>query len=250
MKFRTVCLAVSLVALAAAVTIVRADINQDLKAVLAKIEARAPQIAALKKDGRAGETSQGLIEAVKAVDQNAAKLIAAENADRETFFGLYAKKTKKTAEVVRKNFAVFRFKKAEANEYFKGSNGEWKTKAGNRKNTRQSGAATAERRNPSSPQDAEAELRKLEQRLAEAAAKVAPAGAGPNLIESRIQGEFEGWDGETIFKLVNGQIWQQATYAYTYHYAYQPEVMIIKTHGAYKMKVDGVSGTIFVKRLK
>ena len=61
---------------------------------------------------------------------------------------------------------------------------------------------------------------------------------------------LEGWDGETIFKLDNGQIWQQVTYAYTYHYAYRPKVFIIKTHGAYKMKVDGVSGMIFVKQLK
>lgn len=110
--------------------------------------------------------------------------------------------------------------------------------------------ATAEGRNPSSLEDAEAELRELEKRLAEAVAKIAPAGDGPNLIESRIEGEFEGWDGETIFKLTNGQVWQQAIYAYTYHYAYQPQVTIIKTHGVYKMKVDGVSGTVFVKRIK
>jgi uncharacterized protein YdbL (DUF1318 family) len=129
MKFRTVGLAVSLVALAAVFTVARADINQDLKDVLAKMEARAPQIAALKKDGRAGENAQGLVEAVKAVDKDAAKLIAEENADRETFFGLYAKKTNAEVKVVRKNFALFRFKKAADNEYFKGANGEWKTKA-------------------------------------------------------------------------------------------------------------------------
>jgi uncharacterized protein YdbL (DUF1318 family) len=129
MKFRTVCLAVSLVALAAAFTVVRADIDEDLKAVLAKIKARDPQIAALKKDGRVGENAQGLVEAVKAVDKDAAKVIADENADRETFFGLYATKTNDKVEVVRKNFAVFRFKKAADDEYFKGANGEWKTKA-------------------------------------------------------------------------------------------------------------------------
>jgi len=30
-------------------------------------------------------------------------------------------------------------------------------------------------------------------------------------IENRISGEIEGWDGDTIFKLDNGQIWQQAS---------------------------------------
>ncbi|HMN42444.1 MAG TPA: S1C family serine protease [Phycisphaerales bacterium] len=100
------------------------------------------------------------------------------------------------------------------------------------------------------PQDAEEALRKIEKELAEAVAKIAPAGNGPDLIESKIDGEFSGWDGETIFKLSNGQIWQQVTYGYTYRYAYSPKVFIIKTNGAYKMKVDGVSSTIFVKQIK
>lgn len=71
-----------------------------------------------------------------------------------------------------------------------------------------------------------------------------------SVVESQIDGNFEGWAGETIFKLSNGQIWQQATYAYTYHYAFRPKVLIFKTNSAYKMKVEGVDGTIFVKRLK
>lgn len=70
------------------------------------------------------------------------------------------------------------------------------------------------------------------------------------VIESRIEGEFEGWEGDTIFRLTNGQIWQQSQYAYRYHYAYRPGVIIVKTNSGYKMTVDGVSGSIFVKRLK
>ena len=30
-----------------------------------------------------------------------------------------------------------------------------------------------------------------------------------SVIESKIDGEFEGWEGDTIFKMMNGQIWQQ-----------------------------------------
>lgn len=70
------------------------------------------------------------------------------------------------------------------------------------------------------------------------------------VIESHIDGTFTGWSGETIFKLVNGQIWQQSSYAYTYHYAYRPAVLIYGSGGTYKMKVEGVNGTINVKRLK
>jgi hypothetical protein len=73
---------------------------------------------------------------------------------------------------------------------------------------------------------------------------------GSEVIESRIDGEFEGWEGETIFKLDNGQIWQQSAYAYTYHYAYRPEVLIYKSGGVYKMKVEDVEETITVERLK
>ena len=99
-------------------------------------------------------------------------------------------------------------------------------------------------------EDAETELREAEKKQAEMVAKLASAGNGPDLIESTIEGEFSGWDGDTIFKLSNGQIWQQDSYAYTYHYAFRPKVMIFKTNGAYKLKVDGVAGTIFVKRLE
>jgi len=76
------------------------------------------------------------------------------------------------------------------------------------------------------------------------------ADASNNLIQSSIDGDFEGWDGDTIFKLMNGQIWQQVSYSYTYHYAYMPRVQIYKSANGYKMIVDGVDKTISVKRLR
>lgn len=77
-----------------------------------------------------------------------------------------------------------------------------------------------------------------------------PLGGSPAVIESRIDGQFNGWEGETIFKLVNGQIWQQASYAYRYHYAYSPKVLIFRSGAQYKMKVEGMEGEISVRRLK
>jgi hypothetical protein len=76
----------------------------------------------------------------------------------------------------------------------------------------------------------------------------APFPAG--VIESRIDGEFTGWDGETLFKLQNGQIWQQSSYNYVYHYAYSPEVLIYPSGGRYKMRVEGVDQAVWVQRLK
>ncbi len=71
-----------------------------------------------------------------------------------------------------------------------------------------------------------------------------------NAIESKISGEFSGWEGETIFNLMNGQIWQQSSYAYKYKYAFMPEVLIFLSNGRCKMKVDGINEFIFVQRLK
>src|SRR5450830_554482 len=72
----------------------------------------------------------------------------------------------------------------------------------------------------------------------------------PGVIETEIDGEFTGWDGDTIFELTNGQIWQQDSYAYTYHYAYRPKVPIYYVGGRYKLTGEGVDGFIYVTRLK
>ncbi|MCJ7651492.1 MAG: hypothetical protein MUP85_23025 [Candidatus Lokiarchaeota archaeon] len=71
-----------------------------------------------------------------------------------------------------------------------------------------------------------------------------------SVIETQIDGEFEGWEGETIFKLMNGQIWQQSSYAYFYHYAYCPNVIIYKTSNGFIMKVEGIDKKISVIQLR
>ncbi len=73
--------------------------------------------------------------------------------------------------------------------------------------------------------------------------------AGP-VIETRTMGAFNGWEGETIVRLANGQIWQQTEFYYQYHYAFRPEVLIYKSGGSFKMKVDSVSKAVRVRRLK
>lgn len=69
-------------------------------------------------------------------------------------------------------------------------------------------------------------------------------------IESTIEGDFEGFDDEQIFKLDNGQIWQQDEFKYHYHYAYRPSVTIYKSGFSYYMIVEGVTEKVKVKRLK
>jgi hypothetical protein len=72
----------------------------------------------------------------------------------------------------------------------------------------------------------------------------------PEIIESRIDGEFSGWKGDTVFKLVNGQIWQQIDGRYKYKYKYSPKVLIFRSGVGYEMQVEGVDGRIRVSRLK
>ena len=61
------------------------------------------------------------------------------------------------------------------------------------------------------------------------------------VIETHIDGTFTGWTGDNVWKMTNGQIWQQARYAYHYHYAYRPQVLIYYSSitGGWKMKIDG-----------
>ena len=66
-----------------------------------------------------------------------------------------------------------------------------------------------------------------------------PVRRASNVIESRIDGEFKGWEGESIYKLVNGQTWQQSSYKYQYKYSHMPRVVIYQARSGYKMLVAG-----------
>lgn len=78
-------------------------------------------------------------------------------------------------------------------------------------------------------------------------AKKKKSGGCDPAIETQIDGDFEGWEGETIYKLRNGQIWKQASY----HYAYAPEVTIYSTAGGCAMRVsDDDDQPIPIRRLK
>lgn len=75
-------------------------------------------------------------------------------------------------------------------------------------------------------------------------------GEDQTAVASRIAGAFEGWAGGTIFRLWNGQIWQQASPGYLYRYAYMPRVMIFPTVDGYRMRVEGAPRSISVRRLR
>ncbi len=55
----------------------------------------------------------------------------------------------------------------------------------------------------------------------------------------KIDGNFKGWEGETIYKLMDGHIIQQALYHYHYHYAYSPNVIIYQGSQGLMIHVEG-----------
>ncbi|QNA70490.1 hypothetical protein [Sulfurospirillum diekertiae] len=59
-------------------------------------------------------------------------------------------------------------------------------------------------------------------------------------ITSQIQGAFEGFKGDTIIELTNGEKYKQAEYFYEYHYAYSPNVTIINSTNGSFLKIDGI----------
>ena len=70
-------------------------------------------------------------------------------------------------------------------------------------------------------------------------------------IVSRIDGPFEGWEGKTVFKLKNGQIWQQRISGRITIKATEPQVEITKNlFGFYVMHVLNTDYAIGVKRIK
>lgn len=60
-----------------------------------------------------------------------------------------------------------------------------------------------------------------------------------NVIESNIDGEFKGWEGETTYLLRNGQQWKQAVYKYEYKYEYSPAIIIYEGFTGIYMCVSG-----------
>jgi hypothetical protein len=77
------------------------------------------------------------------------------------------------------------------------------------------------------------------------------SGSGPKKITSNYVGEFTGWDGDTIFRLENGQVWQQAEQGRMSWRAENPEVTISRgMFGVYRLSVKGVNKKVKVKRIQ
>lgn len=74
---------------------------------------------------------------------------------------------------------------------------------------------------------------------------------GPERIKSRVKGTFNGWDGDTTFRLTNGQVWQQMDDDRFYVHKEEPTVVIRRAAlGSYLLSVEGYGSSVRVRRLK
>lgn len=70
-------------------------------------------------------------------------------------------------------------------------------------------------------------------------------------IQSRYDGTFNGWDGATVFRLENGQVWKQAESGRLSMKAERPVITIKRGwFGAFYLKVEGANKSIRVKRVQ
>ena len=69
-------------------------------------------------------------------------------------------------------------------------------------------------------------------------------------ITSRIIGEFKGWNGETVFELENGQVWQQSSNGLLIVRLTNPRVTIKKARFSYKLSVEGYNASVNVRKIR
>lgn len=76
------------------------------------------------------------------------------------------------------------------------------------------------------------------------------SGASESVIESYIVSDFDGFEQGNIYKLANGQVWEQVD-AWIWIWIWvNPRVTIYKTRGVYKMKVEQIEHPIAVQRIR
>ena len=74
---------------------------------------------------------------------------------------------------------------------------------------------------------------------------------GADDLTTRLAGSFTGWDGDTVFRLENGQLWQQIDSSYLYSRSESPRVTIRRAaFGSYLLQVEGIDWTVRVRRLE
>ena len=62
------------------------------------------------------------------------------------------------------------------------------------------------------------------------------------VTKSRIRGNFQGWKGNGVYELENGQRWEQT------RYKYRPKAEVVRRGGRHYLYVDSMDDPIEVRR--
>lgn len=65
---------------------------------------------------------------------------------------------------------------------------------------------------------------------------------------SQLTDRLEGWNGHTVFKLLNGQKWEQADNTINHSHAFRPRVTIYDQGGQTYLQFEGNIPPVAVKR--
>ena len=71
-----------------------------------------------------------------------------------------------------------------------------------------------------------------------------------SVVKSYIDGEWGGWQGDTIVKLMNGQIWEQFGLHLSLSLGLGNEVHVYQEYGTWYMQVEGEDEAVAVIRIK
>ena len=71
-------------------------------------------------------------------------------------------------------------------------------------------------------------------------------------ITSKLVGSFDGWDGQTVFELENGQIWAQASKSKFHTREVENPVAVIEPgmFGTWRIHIEGIDKECRVKRIQ
>ena len=75
------------------------------------------------------------------------------------------------------------------------------------------------------------------------------ASANDGGFESSIAGRFDGWNGDTVVRLLDGTRWRQVDGAVVVHHAFMPPVTVYRSGTIHRMRIEGVGRSVSVEPL-
>ena len=75
------------------------------------------------------------------------------------------------------------------------------------------------------------------------------ASANDGGFESSIAGRFDGWNGDTVVRLLDGTRWRQVDGAVVVHHAFMPPVTVYRSGTTHRMRIEGLGRSVSVEPL-